>query len=196
MNHEHVSDGDLVDRARRGDSRAYGELVRRYLRPAMATAWEFVDTREDAEDLVQDAFLRALRRIDRFDTNRPFAPWFFTIVRNLGRNSIASRSRWRFVPVPDALAGRRSPADAAERREVRDRVSVALEALPTKQRACFRLCEIEGFSRAEVAQMMGLGESTVRVHLHRAKNALRGALEDLAERAGEREGDLEERMAT
>ena len=58
MNHGHVSDADLIDRARRGDQRAYGELVRRYLRPALAAAWEFSDSREDAEDLVQEAFHR------------------------------------------------------------------------------------------------------------------------------------------
>ncbi|MDH3732556.1 MAG: sigma-70 family RNA polymerase sigma factor [Gemmatimonadota bacterium] len=196
MDHGHISDAELVRRALGGEEAAYGQLVRRYLRPALAAAWEYVDTREDAEDLVQDAFFRALRRLDRFDTGRPFAPWFFTIVRNLGRNSIAHRARWRFVRLPDALAGRTRRADAAERREVRDRVAEAMDCLPHKQRACFRLCELEGFSRSEVARMLDLSDSTVRVHLHRARAALRSSLGDLVETSPDQDGDMETRMAT
>jgi RNA polymerase sigma-70 factor (ECF subfamily) len=176
MDHSHVSDIDLVVRTREGDGEAFGILVRRYLRPALAVAWEFTPVREDAEDLVQDAFYRALRQIDRFDVSRPFAPWFFTIVRNLGRNAAAKRGRWRLVSVPISLTGSAPRADPAERSEVRRRVDHALEDLTPMQRACFRLCEMEGFARAEVAEMLELSSSTVRVHLHRAKVRLREAL--------------------
>jgi len=187
-----VSDIELVQRTREGDGDAFGALVRRYLRPALAVAWEFTDTREDAEDLVQDAFYRSLRRIDRFDTRRPFAPWFFTIVRNLGRNAVARRGRWRLVRIPETLAGRRTIADPAERSEIRVRVDEALTNLTPMQRACFRLCEMEGFTRGEVAQMMESSESTVRVHLHRAKIALRESLGEFVEPEGGRGAVIED----
>ncbi|MDX1394451.1 MAG: sigma-70 family RNA polymerase sigma factor [Gemmatimonadota bacterium] len=186
MSDEGVSDADLVLRAREGDGGAFEALVRRYVRPALAVAWEFCHAREDAEDIVQDAFYRALRRIDRFDTDRPFAPWFFTIVRNLGRNAASRRSRWRLMRVPESLPGRQPAADAAERLEVRERIESALEDLTPRQRSCFRLCEMEGFARGEVARMLGMSESTVRVHLHRAKQSLREVLAPLV--AGEDDG--------
>lgn len=87
MHMDNVSDSELVVRAWRGEGEAFGTLVRRYLRPALAVAWEFAPSRDDAEDLVQDAFHRALRALPSFDAGRPFRPWFFTIVRNLGRNA-------------------------------------------------------------------------------------------------------------
>ncbi|MGH7444187.1 MAG: RNA polymerase sigma factor, partial [Longimicrobiales bacterium] len=75
----------LAGRARDGDQRAFGALVRRLVRPALAAAWEFVPTREDAEDVVQEAFARTWRQLGRYDATRPFAPWFFTILRNVAR---------------------------------------------------------------------------------------------------------------
>ncbi len=76
MNLDNVTDFDLVIQAKAGENEAFGSLVSRYLRPALAVAWEYAPTRDDAEDLVQDAFHRALRSLDRFDEKRPFRPWF------------------------------------------------------------------------------------------------------------------------
>jgi RNA polymerase sigma-70 factor (ECF subfamily) len=83
-------------------------------------AWEFTESRDDAEDVVQDAFHRALHGLDSYDARRPFRPWFFTIVRNAGRNAAAWRNRWSFEPLDDALPSEPcSPLSAVERREVR-----------------------------------------------------------------------------
>ena len=75
MNESDVS--ELAARARAGDRRAFELLVRRLVRPALAAAWEFVPTREDAEEFVQDAFARCWKEFGRYDQARPFAPWFF-----------------------------------------------------------------------------------------------------------------------
>lgn len=177
-----ISDEELARRARAGDPDAFGSLVRRYVRPGLAVAWEFAGNREDAEDLLQEAFLRTLRRLDRFDPSRRFAPWFYTIVRNLGRNLYASRGRWRWVPLADDADGG-GTLDPAERREIRDRVGQGLEDLSAMQRSCFRLCEMEGFSRAEAAEMLSISEATVRVHVHRARRTLQERLAPLEDEA-------------
>ncbi len=175
-----VSDRALVKRARRGQSDAFDVLVRRYLRPALAVAWEFTESRDDAEDIVQEAFGRALRGLDGFDDERPFRPWFFTIVRNVGRNTAAWRSRWGYEPLSETLPAREGdPSSDAERREIQERVGAGLELLSPMQRTCFRLCDLEGFGGTEVAEMLGLEESTVRVHLHRARRGLREILRPL-----------------
>lgn len=177
-----ISDEELVRHTRAGDPDAFGTLVRRYVRPGLAVAWEFAGNREDAEDLLQEAFLRALRRLDRFDPSRRFAPWFYTILRNLGRNLYATRGRWRWVPLAEDQAGGVG-LDPAERREVRDRVDEGLDDLSDMQRACFRLCEMEGFSRAEAGEMLSISEATVRVHIHRARRTLQQRLAPLEDEA-------------
>jgi RNA polymerase sigma-70 factor (ECF subfamily) len=171
----------LAARAHDGDRQAFEALVHRLLRPALAAAWEFVPTREDAEDIVQDTFARAWRQLDRYDTTRPFAPWFFTILRNVARNASRWDRRWNVISLTDeAIAD--EPRDMSEdpdeldRIDVTDRIHAALDALSPMQRACFRLTGIEGFASAEAGAMLGVSDATVRVHAHRAKKALRARL--------------------
>lgn len=170
-----LSDEELARRTKDGDARAFDALVRRYLRPALAVALEFADARDDAEDLVQEAFHRALRRMEDFDERLSFQPWFFTILRNLGRNLVAGQRRWQMGDLPETLAAeQRSPQDDAEWSETSERLSAAIEGLPEMQRACLRLFDLEGFNNAEVADMLGISTGTVRTHVHRARRALCG----------------------
>lgn len=174
----------LAARARDGDRPAFEALVRRLVRPALAAAWEFMETREDAEDVVQDAFARTWRELGRYDPARAFAPWFFTILRNVARNARRRDRRWTLVPLTDDVAGREAhamapephPLDAMEVGGAAGRVHAALEALSPMQRACFRLTALEGFPSAEAAAMLGISDATVRVHAHRARKALRERL--------------------
>ena len=173
-----ASDSELVRRTREGDREAFGVLVTRYLRPALALAWEYAPSLDDAEDLVQEGFHRALRGLDGFDTGRPFRPWLFTIIRNVARNAVARHARWNPVAIPDDLASvEPDPLDLAYRMELRTRIDTGLDMLPPMQRACFRLCDIEGFEGPEVATMLGVDPATVRTHRHRARAALRKALQ-------------------
>jgi len=182
MKLDHAPDFELVTLARRGNRDAFGTLVSRYLRRALAAAWEYAPTRDDAEDLVQDAFHRALLSLDRFDETRQFGPWFFTILRNVGRNAAERNSRWTSVAVPDELPTDASdPEDEAHRAVLREGIQEGLDVLPQMQRTCFRLCDIEGFEGTEVAEMLGLSAATVRTHRHRARATLRAALERLNE---------------
>ena len=171
---ESLPDEELARRTKDGDARAFDALVRRYLRPALAVALEFADARDDAEDLVQEAFHRALRRMEDFDERLSFQPWFFTILRNLGRNLVAGQRRWQMGDLPETLAAeQRSPQDDAEWSETSERLSAAIEGLPEMQRACLRLFDLEGFNSAEVADMLGISPGTVRTHVHRARRGLR-----------------------
>jgi RNA polymerase sigma-70 factor (ECF subfamily) len=158
-------------------------LARRLVRPALAAAWEFVETREDAEDIVQEAFARTWRDLGRYDAAQPFAPWFFTIVRNVARTAHRRDRRWTLLPldddVVDHLPGEVADADPLEQLQQVDfdaRIHTMLMTLSPMQRACFRLVEVEGFSRLEVADMLGVSPATVRVHIHRARKALQSLL--------------------
>lgn len=177
-----LPDEAVIQGAKAGDERMYRELVGRYLRPALAVAWEFTEMVEDAEDVVQEAFRRAVGALDRFDPARPFGPWFFTILRNVARDAVAGRPP-RAHPaldesVPDEVP---TPDELVEQLELQARVDLELRALSDMQRACFRLCVLEGFSSVEVGEALNVNEATVRTHVYRARQAMRTALLPLLE---------------
>lgn len=166
------SDEELARAAQRGDPAAYDRLVRRHLRPAMALAWQFTRDLADAEDVVQDAFHRAVRSLRGYDPGRPFAAWFYAIVRNVARSAIGRDARRAALAPVEALEEARvtgvarDPAVAGDLRR-------AMAALAPMQQAAFRLCDVEGFTSREAGTMLGVNEGTVRTHLHRARRALR-----------------------
>jgi RNA polymerase sigma-70 factor (ECF subfamily) len=177
------ADTELIERVRGGDTQAFGELVRRYQRRAFAVAWRLLGHREDAEDLVQDSFMTALDRLDSFEAGRPFGPWFLRIVVNRGHNARAARRVRAVDELPDQLEGRAPAPDAVvEAAELGEQIGAAIGELPERQRLVVQLHELEGFSSAEIADMLEIAEPTVRWTLHAARKRLR---QDLAEWKGD-----------
>lgn len=167
----------LAERVRQGDAAAFETLANRYMRRAFAVAYRLMGQKEDAEDLVQDAFMTVLQRIDTFEPGRPFSPWFFRILVNRGLNSRKSRSLRAVEAIPEATASRgASPEREAERTELRERLAAAMEALPERQRVIVQLFELEGFGGPEIAEILEIPDGTVRWHLHEARKTLRRAL--------------------
>ena len=175
-----ADDTSLVARVKQGDAAAYDALVRRYVRRATAMARRLLGNEEDAEDLVQDAFIRALERIHQFDDTRPFGPWFFRLLLNAGLNARKARTRRTTEPergdVPSTSAG---PHQLLEEREIRERFAEALRALPARQRLVVSMIEVDGLSSQEIAESLGISPETVRWHHHQARRALRAALAPL-----------------
>ena len=143
----------------------------------MAVAMEYCDSVDDAEDVVQETFRRVLGGLPGFDSERPFDPWFFTILRNTARNAAKSRRVREHDDLPaDHASDLPGPAEDADRRELRQQLDEAISHLPAMQQSCFRLCLVEGLSSREAADALGLAESTVRVHVMRAREALQELL--------------------
>jgi RNA polymerase sigma-70 factor (ECF subfamily) len=179
------TDGELIEATVRGDDEAFAVLVRRYVRSATLLAAQFLGVRDEAEDIVQDALLIVHRDAGRFDATRPFAPWFFAIVRRLAANR-RSRSlrRARLLRLwGGRLKGEPAspPAEGALNARM-DAIAAAgaMSTLSPMQRACFELVEIRGLSSGEVAAMHGISESTVRQHVFRARASLRSVLSNKA----------------
>jgi RNA polymerase sigma-70 factor, ECF subfamily len=168
----------VLDAARAGDADALDELVRRHARRAFVVAYRLLGNREDAEDLLQDSFVAALRALDTFENGRPFQPWLLRIVVNRGTNARKARALRSTAAIPaDTAARGTSPLDAAERSELRDWLRRALDGLPERRRQIMELFDVDGFSAAEIAAMMDVAEGTVRWHVHEARRALRAAME-------------------
>src|SRR5712691_8191010 len=168
---------DVICGAQAGDERMYRELVSRYVRPALAVAWEFTDTVDDAADLVQEAFHRVVDALHRFETGRLFAPWFFTILRNVARNAAGKRALRLHAALDERISDEgQSAEEVVEYLDLQARVDTQLELLTDMQRACFRLCVLEGFSSTEASEALGVSDVTVRTHVYRARQAMRKAI--------------------
>jgi len=170
----------------------FSQIVARQQRRASRIAWHYLRDAAEADEAVQDAFVKAYTHIASFQRNLSFEVWFTRILINgcLDRQKARMRrSRWLLtvseVAVRDQDAierasrpSERSPEDALMAREWRDRLTSAVRKLPGRQRLVFLLCHYADHSTREVAEMTGLNESTVRVHLFRAIRKLRTALEE------------------
>ena len=183
MSDEHDSDAELLAKTVRGDAAAFTRLVRRYIRTATLLAAQLVGDRDEAEDIVQDAFSVVYRQARTFDADRPFAPWFFAIVRRLASNTRAREARrtrlrqaWARDPIAEVAS--RPVDDAVFARLDAAAATLAMEDLSPMQRACFELVAIRDLSMADVAAMHGISESTVRQHVFRARAALRSVLDE------------------
>lgn len=170
-------DAELVGRTLAGDREAYGELVRRYMQQAFAIAYGVLRHREDAEDAVQEAFAQALDALDGFDRDRPFRPWLCRIVVNRAISLRRGRSVRIHEAIHDGLPTDDPPPDrAVEGRELRERLTQALDRLPERQRDIVVLSDVQDFNSREIAEMLGMPPGTVRYLLHLARRTLREAL--------------------
>ena len=170
-----------IDAVKRGDASAYDYLVSKYMKRVVSIAWGIVRNAHDAEDLAQEAFVKAYRTIGRFKTGQPFGPWIYRIVTNLALDVVKHRKRFRHEELRDVEpAARRDDADLAARSgELAVRIDAAIESLPEMQRVVARLYLVEEFGHAEIAEMTGLSEGTVRSHLSLARGKLKERLSDL-----------------
>ena len=163
--------------AQRGDTDAFGALVRLYQRRAYAVARAIVVTHEDAEDAVQEGFLHAYRALDRFRPEQAFGAWLHRIVANAALD-IGRRRRVRDADeLTDTVA---SPfRDPGEADELRRRLQEGLQLLTERQRTVIVLHDVEGFRHAEIGEMLGIPEGTARSDLHHARHMLRRELGDV-----------------
>jgi RNA polymerase sigma-70 factor, ECF subfamily len=167
----------------------YGELVARHQRRAARIAFHYLRNAADADEAVQDAFIKAYSHLSSFREELPFEVWFTRILINGCLDRIKARTRrerW-LVSMPETTSGDRSfaertpgtgpsPEDQLLARERRQALAAALAKLPDRQRSVFMLSHYEGFTSREVSAITGLNESTVRVHLFRAIRKLRSVL--------------------
>jgi RNA polymerase sigma-70 factor (ECF subfamily) len=169
----------LLARARQGDLSAFEEVVRRHQRRVYGVALRIVRAHDVADDVAQEAFVRAWRSLDRFELGRPFAPWVCRIAANLALNHVRSpRAREEGLPEGHAEmpAVGQGPLEALLDDEARRVLDVAVAELPAEQRAVFVLRAVEELSYEEIAAALGLQPGTVMSRLFRARERLARAL--------------------
>lgn len=173
---------ELLRKCRNGDARFFEPIVRAYENPAMRIALGLMGNHEDAQDAVQDAFVKTWQSLDKFDLTRSFEPWFFKILRNKCRDALRSRkSRFSRETVDEHMELRpaspeEGPERRLERRLAKERIWNALEQIGEDHREIIVLKELQGFRYGEIAGILDISEGTVASRLYHARRALAEAL--------------------
>jgi RNA polymerase sigma-70 factor (ECF subfamily) len=177
-----LEETDVVARAQRGDAAAYEELVRRYTEIAFRTACLVTGSAADAEEVAQDAFVKAWSALPRFKAGAPFRPWLLHIVGNEARNRrrAAGRRAAMELKVAQGLrVGPAVPSPEAEAEAAAERAAIlrALTDLPEDDRQVIACRHLLQLSVEETATFLSVPEGTVKSRLHRALGRLRQLLE-------------------
>ncbi|MBD3161788.1 MAG: sigma-70 family RNA polymerase sigma factor [Candidatus Latescibacteria bacterium] len=177
MNDERECDGALVARARSGDARAFEDLVRRHTRAALRVAFAILGRQADAEDACQDAWVRALEKLETCRKPERFVFWFLQIVRNRARNMLDARRVRSAEPLEsESAADLADPRGSHRGERLRARLEKALAEIPQIQREIVLLHDLEGWSHREIAQAAEISEVMSRQHLFQARRRLRELL--------------------
>jgi RNA polymerase sigma-70 factor (ECF subfamily) len=195
-----IDDRELVTQAQRGDRAAFRTLFERYNRRAYSLALGVVRNPDDALDVVQDAFIKAHRHLDKFEGQASFYTWLYRIVMNLAIDHLRKHRRTRPVDwteqdlkdtegsvtddslLPRILGG--NPGRSLLDKEIRERIGVALDELSDNHRAVLVMRELEGLSYEEMAQAMGCSKGTIMSRLFHARKNMQKRLADLYEGRG------------
>ena len=181
-----VDTGDLglVQRVQRGDKTAFDLLVRKYQHKVVKLVTRYLRDPADAEDVAQEAFIKAYRAIPQFRGDSAFYTWLYRIAINTAKNAIVSRDRspidfdldLQNVEESNSMQARLADAETPESllqtEEIRDTVNRAIEALPEDLRTAIVLRELEGLSYEDIAQAMDCPVGTVRSRIFRAREAI------------------------
>ena len=166
------SDRDLILRARRGESDAFGELVTRYQTSVFNVCYRILHERGEAEDLAQESLIRAYNRLNTFDLEREFGPWIRRVAANLCLNHLESQKvTAEFDDERDADQSQK-PEAVAEVRERSEQIRGALASLPPHYRLVVELRHYQEMSYDEIAAELKIPLSDVKSHLFRARKLL------------------------
>ncbi len=166
------ADRDLILRARRGETEAYGELVARHQTNVFNVCYRMLRNRHDAEDLAQEAFIRALDRLHTFDPEREFGPWIRRVATNLCLNHLEAQKPTAPLDEERDEDKTQSPGEQAEVKERSEQIRAALASLPPRYRVVVELRHYQDLSYDEIAKELSLPLSDVKSHLFRARKLL------------------------
>ncbi len=185
-------DHELVTLARKGDTEAYDELVTRHRNRIYGLAYNMTSNREDAEDLVQEVFVKAYDSLKKFKGDSSFYTWIYRIAVNRAINFIKKRKRRTGLSLDDVdggierdpayveLSSRDTPFRDATLSEIQEKMNKALQTLSEKHRAVVVLHDIQGIPHDEIANMLKVSSGTVRSRLFYARQALQVELSEYA----------------
>jgi RNA polymerase sigma-70 factor (ECF subfamily) len=167
-----LSELEVIKRVQKGQAEAYQVIVERYMKRAYYIALGFVRNAQDAMDISQESFIKAFRKIRRFDPEKSFFPWFYKLLKNLCLDHIKRRRRTQEIPLDEA----RVLKEEREDREMKEILWKGIEKLPFEQREVIILRYFQECSYQEIAEITARPVGTVMSSLYYAKKRLREAI--------------------
>ena len=187
---DEVTEAELVKRARRGDLNAYDDLVRRYQERIYATLYHMTSNHEDANDLAQEAFIKAFHALKSFKGGSSFYTWVYRIAVNKTINFLKQRKNKTQMSLdnldfhvehdPDfvALISEKTPRREVNLAELQEKLNIAMQKLSEPHRLVVTLHDVQGLSHEEIAEIMDCNIGTVRSRLFYARQQLQAYLSD------------------
>lgn len=191
-----LKDEELVAKSRAGDIDAFEELVSRYERKVYTTAYRLIGNPDDANDLAQEAFLRAFQAIKNFRGEASFLTWISRIVTNVCRDELRKRCRVNIESLDERIildegevakqypADEAGPAELLEKKELQEEIQGLINNLSPEFRLALVLRDIQGFSYEEIAEQLECSLGTVKSRINRARNYLKDRLGPSREQIG------------
>ena len=175
---DHAQEIQVIRRAKQGDPSAFAELIESHQERLYRFLLRTTNQTELAEDAVQDAFIRVLRNIDRFDERYRFSTWLFTIARRLLLNSLQKKKPlnagdWLDAASSSVMAFSVDTEDESDREFAAEIIDGAMDALTPHQREIVILYHHKGRSVQQISDLLGMPEGTIKSHLHRARRRMR-----------------------
>ena len=183
-------DSALVDRAKAGDTRAFDELIVKYSPKLYGLIYNMTSNKDDTNDLLQDVFAKAYRSLNRFQGKSSFYTWIYAIGTNMTLNFLKKRKRRMASSLDEVDSGiqndpafvdytnRANPRKQSDVHSLQEKLNEALQMLSEHHRAVVTMFDVQGLPHAEISQILGVSEGTVRSRLFYAHRQLQGYLEE------------------
>lgn len=174
-----MQDNEIINRILEGESDLYGLLVNKYSRKLFFLAWRLLRDRTEAEDAVQETFVKAYKALKGFRGDALFSTWIYRIALNHVLNKVRKLSRHpRIEQDLDSFSSKSTPEAWARKTSLKKAVADAIDELPARQRAIFHMRYEEERSHREIAEILGLSEGAVKASYHHAVLKLREHLKE------------------
>ncbi len=187
-----VTETELIINAQQGNIEAFESLIYKYDKNVLSLALKYVNNRDDAKDIYQEVFLRAFKGLKRFQFKSEFSTWLFRITTNVCLTHSSKTRKKKFVSINEESDNEENsneilqlpdeenptPDMLAEKSEIKKVVNEAMKTLSPKQRMIFTLKHYEGYKIREIAEIMDIGEGTVKKTLFEAVHKMRAQLQN------------------
>jgi len=177
------NDSELIEKCCKGDKEAFGKLVEKYKRSIYTFAYQMTHNHEDADDLSQEAFIRAYENLNKFEPGTNFKAWLFRILRNLCIDHLRHTNRFSSESIENTqeqllTTHNPGPEEKLLISELRQKIFGAIDSLPESQKTVVICREMQGLSHREIAEITQTPEKTVRWRLHQARKKLQKMLKE------------------
>ncbi len=177
----------IIKQAQEGDENAYKEIYARYCRIVYSIAYQMLGNHIDADEVVQETFIRVFKNIGRLRNSKSFVSWLYQISVNLSIDHRKLRTKRKTLPIdenPEMFAffefatsrHVKDPSQVLENKELLEQINIAINELPAQQKAVILLHEVEGLSKKMISEILQCSLVTVRTNLHHARKKLRRTL--------------------